>query len=306
MGAISGIDQALYDIAGKHLGVPVHLLLGGRVRDHVRVYDHLGGGSSDAVYGLGGSDDALADLATASVEQGFDALKFLPMLPSPGPLLSAADVDAAAARVATVRNAVGPHVDLMLDLHGRVSWPSAIAFAEAVSPLRPWFIEEPCQPEDTEALARVAGSTTIPIASGERKYTRFELLPILRAGACAVVQPDVCHAGGLTEMRKIATLADTHSVLIAPHNPLGPIATQANVHLALATPNFLIQEVMRADVPWRADVVRGAVEIGTGRIDAPLSPGLGIDIDERAAAHFPFEPEPQLRTRARDGAVADW
>ena len=305
MSAISGIDQALHDIAGKVLGVPVHQLLGGRVRDEVRFYDHLGGGKQASVYAESAPATAFAELATRSVADGFDALKLLPVDPGPG-LSSQQQLSLATDRVAAVREAVGSEVEVMLDLHGRTSAATAIIFAERVQDYDPWFLEEPTQPEDISGLRRVAEATTIPIATGERIFTRFGFRPILEGTACAVLQPDVSHCGGLTEIRKIASLADAYGVTVAPHNPLGPVATMANLHFAFSTPNFLIQEVMRADVPWRDEIVGEPVVLRDGRAAAPHAPGLGIEIDERAAAAHPFIPEPQIRTYLKDGSVGDW
>lgn len=306
MSAISGVDQALHDIAGKVRGVPVFELLGGRVRDWVRFYDHLGGGDSDAVYGVSADDpQQFAEFARRSVADGFDALKILAVPPS-RMLEGQAAVRLAAERIAAVREAVGPDVDIMVDLHGRTTAAMAIQYGHAMAPSAPWFMEEPVPPENVEALAEVARALPIPIASGERLCTRHEFRPLLEQRACAVIQPDVCHCGGLTELRKIAAMADAYYVSVAPHNPLGPIATMANLQFAFATPNFLIQEVMRGDVPWRDEVVDSPVEIRDGRVLPPTRPGLGIEVDERAAAKHPYKPERELRVFHPDGAVGDW
>jgi galactonate dehydratase len=306
MSAVSGIDQALHDIAGKHLWVPAYQLLGGRVRDEVRFYDHLGGGAESAVYGAADhGPGALAEAASCSVAAGFDALKFLPI--GPGPLLrNQGELVRAAERVALVREAVGDGVDLMLDLHGRTSAQDSIRLLALLEPSCPWFVEEPCQPEDVHGLARVVNSTPVPIATGERIYTRSGFRELLEIARCAVIQPDVCHCGGLSELRKIAAMAEVHGVAVAPHNPLGPIATMASLHLAVSTPNFLIQEVMRADVPWRDDVLGEPLQIRAGRVAPPTAPGLGVEVDEAEAAKHPYVPEAQLRTAHADGAVADW
>ena len=305
MSAISGIDQALHDIAGKFHGVPVFSLLGGRVRDHVRFYDHLGGGSPDLVYGNDLDAGHFAELAKESVSAGFDAIKLLPVPPT-AMLEGQAGPRLAAERLAAVRDAVGDDVDVMVDMHGRTTPAMAIRYARELEPHNPWFLEEPCQPENVEAMARVSRSTSIPIAAGERVYTRFGFRPLLEQAACSIIQPDVCHCGGLTEMKKIAAMAETYFVSVAPHNPLGPIATMANLHFALSTSNFLIQEVMRADVPWRDDVAGNELQISGGCAMPPLLPGLGIEIDEKAAAQHPFRPETEIRTFHADGGVADW
>jgi len=305
MSAHSGIDMALWDILGKDLGVPVWQLLGGRVRDSVRFYDHLGGGAPEVMY-VDLQPAAVADAARASVADGFDALKVL-AVPRTQPLDSAERVRAAEAVMAAVREAVGPDVAVMVDVHGRASAAMAIRYGEALAAYDPWFLEEPVPPEDIDGLVAVArGLPAIPIAAGERLITRWAFRPLFERGAIAVAQPDVCHTGGISEVRRIAAMAEAYGVAMAPHNPLGPIATMANLHLALATPNHLIQEVMRADVPWRDEVVSGLPPIVGGRMAPPLAPGLGVEIDESAAAGHPYEPEPQYRWFHPDGSVAEW
>ncbi len=208
--------------------------------------------------------------------------------------------------MAAAREGAGEAMDIMVDLHGRTSAAMAIQYARILEPYRPFFLEEPCQPEDPEGIARVARATPIPIASGERLTHRREFLPLLQSQAIAVAQPDVCHAGGLTEVRRIAALCDTFGVSMAPHNPLGPVATMVNIHLGFALPNFLIQEVMRADVPWRDEVVAGVTPIVGGYVDPSQAPGIGVEIDFKAAARHPFAEAPPVQWRHHDGAVADW
>lgn len=304
MSALSGIDQALHDITAKDLGVPLHELLGGRVRDHVRMYDHLGGGSADAVYNEA-TVEAFAERARRSVDDGFDAIKVLPV-PRSTPLISRRAIDEATSLVASVREAAGPEVEIMIDLHGRTTPAGAIQYGLALAPYRPWFLEEPCPPGNVGGLVEVARALPIPIATGERLVTRYEFLEILEKRAAAVIQPDVCHAGGITEVRKIAAMADAHFVSVAPHNPLGPIATAVAIQLAFATPNHLIQEVMRSDVPWRAEVVNSEIEIVAGRVRPPARPGIGVEVDERGALRHPYQVEPRVRWHHEDGSVADW
>ena len=305
MSAVSGIDQALWDIKGKDLGVPVWQLLGGRVRDRVRFYDHLGGGAPEATYGE--MDPAVvAELAQRSVADGFDAIKVL-AVPRSRPLESNARVREAAAAMAAIRGAVGPDVQIMVDLHGRTTAAMAIRYGQALAEHDPWFFEEPVPPEDVDGHVAVAQALPgIPIASGERLIGRWAFRPFFERGAIAVAQPDVCHTGGISEVRRIAAMAEAHGISVAPHNPLGPIATVANLHLAVATPNHLIQEVMRSDVPWRDEVVRGVPPIIDAHMSPPEAPGLGIEIDEVAAAAHPYEPEPQYRWFHEDGSVAEW
>jgi galactonate dehydratase len=304
MSAISGIDQALNDIKAKDLGVPLYELLGGTVRDRVRMYDHLGGGSPEAVYESATVDD-FARLAEESVAAGFSALKILPAPPT-RMLDGAANLQRARELMGAVRDAVGADVDVMVDLHGRTTPAMAIQYGHALGPMRPWFFEEPCQPEVVDAMVEVARSLPIPIATGERLVTRWQFRELLEKRACAVIQPDVCHCGGLSEMKKIAAMAETYQISVAPHNPLGPVATMANIHFALSTPNFLIQEVMRKDVPWRNEVVDAPLDIRDGYVYPPTQPGLGLEVDEQGAAAYPYNPEQQLNCFDEDGAVADW
>lgn len=305
MSAVSGIDQALWDIKGKELGVPVWQLLGGRVRDKVRFYDHLGGGAPEATYGQM-EPSLVAELAQRTVADGFDALKVL-VVPRTRALDSEARVRTAAAAMAAIRDAVGPEVDIMVDLHGRTTAAMAIRYGQAMAEYSPWFFEEPVPPEDVDGHVAVAQALPgIPIATGERLISRWAFRPFFERGAIAVAQPDVCHTGGISEVRRIAAMAEAHGISVAPHNPLGPIATVANLHLAVATPNHLIQEVMRSDVPWRDDIVRGVPPIVDGHMAPPEAPGLGIDVDESAAAAHPYQPEPQYRWFHEDGSVAEW
>lgn len=304
MSAISGIDQALHDVKAKALDVPLYELLGGRVRDRVRLYDHLGGGDATAVY-----DDAteasFAARARESVADGFTALKIL-AVPVSRPLEGAAAVGRAEALMGAVRAAVGPDVDVMVDLHGRTTAAAAIRYGHALAPFEPWFLEEPVQPGNVDALVEVARALPIPIATGERLVTRWEFQELFAKRACAVAQPDVCHCGGIAEVKRIAAMAEVAFVAMAPHNPLGPIATAVNVHVALATPNFLIQEVMRSDVPWRDEVVDAPFQIVDGHVLPPTRPGIGVEVDEAAAARYPYAPELPAREFHDDGSVADW
>ena len=304
MSAISGIEQALWDIRGRALGVPVYELLGGRVRDRVRVYDHLGGGRMEGMY-ESETPEQFAERALMVRERGYTALKFM-AVPRTEPVEGARSVRRAESLVRAVRDAVGPDIDLMVDLHAR-TWPAmAIQYCHAFEPYGLLFFEEPCPTEDIEATAQVTRQSRVPIATGERLVTRWQFRDVLEKRACHVIQPDISHCGGLWEARKIAAAAETHSIAVAPHNPNGPVATAVAVHFALATPNWLIQETISGDVPWRDDVVRGAVRPVDGFVQVPSAPGLGIEVDEREAARHPFEPELEQRYFHPDGAVADW
>lgn len=305
MSALSGVDQALHDIKAKALGVPIYELLGGRVRDRIRLYDHLGGGDPDAVYGTT-LPERFAEAAAASVADGFTAVKVLPVPPT-GPLADAETIRAGEYALAAIRDRVGADVEIMVDLHGRTTPAAAVQVIQAMTPYRPWFVEEPVPPGDARQLRQVADAVGVPLATGERLVGRQEFHPVLEARAVAVIQPDVCHCGGLSELRRIASAAELYGVSVAPHNPLGPVATAHNLHFAASTPNWLIQEQMRAAAPWWDEVVTRPLEIADGHADIPAGTGLGLEVDERAAARHPYEPEPQLAAaRLADGSVTDW
>jgi galactonate dehydratase len=305
LSAISGIEQACWDILGKHLGVPVYKLLGGAVRDKVRMYTHLGGGEMSSVYE---SFDAgrVIDLALQVVERGYTAVKVV-FVPYSEPLMGVPYVKKFAAVMGRLREAVGDRVDIMIDFHGRTYPAVAIEYINAVAEYRPYFCEEPVPPENIDALAQVRQAVHVPIATGERLVTRHQFREVLEKQAAHVIQPDLCHCGGLLEAKKISAMAEAYYVGVAPHNPLGPIANAAALHFALSTPNFLIQEDMLADVPWRWEVVESALKTENGYWLPCDQPGLGIKVNERAAAQHPFEQEKlQSAVYAPDGAVLDW
>jgi galactonate dehydratase len=304
MTAISGIEQALWDIKGKWLNVPVYELLGGRVRDRVRVYTHLGGGQMKGMY-ESSEPQEFAERALAVKEAGYTGLKFM-AVPRTEPVEGPQSVRYAESLVRAVREAVGPEVDLMVDLHARTLPPMAIQYCHAFEPYGLLFFEEPCPTEDIEATAQVTRQSRIPIATGERLVGRNQFRELFERRACHIIQPDLSHCGGLWEARKIAAMAETYSMAVAPHNPNGPIATAAVVHFALATPNWLIQEAIASDVPWRNEVIINPIELVNGSIAPPTRPGLGIDVDEQAAARYPFKPEAMQRYFHPDGSVADW
>jgi galactonate dehydratase len=309
LSAISGIEQALWDILGKSLGLPVYKLLGGAVRDRVRMYTHLGGGDMKAVYETQQSDDAqvFVDRALEVVAMGYNAVKVL-ITPPTESLNSIAAYKYTDRVMSAMRNALGDDVDIMIDCHGRHSMANALEFCRVLAPYRPYFVEEPVPPENVALMAEVRKSSPVPIATGERLVTRYQFREIFEQQACHVIQPDLCHCGGLWEAKKIAAMAEVYSMGVAPHNPLGPVANAAALHFALSTPNFLIQEDMLSDVPWRWDVVKHSLETKDGYWLPCDAPGLGIEVDEAAAAKHPFQQEVIHATtvRAHDGAILDW
>ena len=309
MSAVSGIEQALWDIRGKVLGVPVYELLGGLVRDRVRMYTHLGGGEMKAVYETQYSSEpqVFVERALEVKARGYSAIKVL-ITPPTETLNPIAAYRYAERMMAALREGLGEEMDIMVDFHGRQFPGNAIEFCRVLAPFRPYFIEEPVPPENVDALVEVRRASSVPIATGERLVTRFAFRELFEKQACHIIQPDLSHCGGLWEAKKIAAMAETYFMGVAPHNPLGPVANAAALHFALSTPNFLIQEDMLSDVPWRWDVVRSSLETKDGYWLPTSAPGLGIEVDEAAAAKHPFEQEilQPLTARAHDGAILDW
>jgi galactonate dehydratase len=309
LSAISAIEQACWDILGKSLNQPVYKLLGGAVRDKVRMYTHLGGGDMKAVYEsqLSADPKVFVDRALEVVAKGYTAVKVL-ITPPTESLNSIAAYKYAARMMEAMRLAVGDDVDIMIDCHGRHSLANAIEFCRVLAPYRPYFVEEPVPPENVDVLAEVRKASPVPIATGERLVTRFQFREVFEKQACHVIQPDVCHCGGLWEAKKIAAMAEAYTMGVAPHNPLGPVANAAALHFALSTPNFLIQEDMLTDVPWRWEVVQHSLATKDGYWLPADEPGLGIALDEAAAQKHPFKQEiiHSNTIRAHDGAILDW
>jgi galactonate dehydratase len=304
MSAISGIDQALWDIKGKDLGKPVYELLGGPVRDKVRMYTHFGKATLDETI-----DDAVR-----KVEKGWTAIKTVPMPPTnylEGPKV----IKQGAKGLHRIREAVGDDIDILLDFHGRVTPQMAIQYAKAFEPYYPLFIEEPVQAEVPDAMAQVKRATRIPIATGERLFNRWGFRRILEAEAASLLQPDCCHAGGISEVRKIAAMAEAYYAGIAPHNPLGPVSTAACVQIDFVAPNFVIQEIVDPEViPEAMNFVKEPLPIVDGYIYPPEKPGIGVEVDEAAIEkHQPDFSVDKVQERIawyrefhHDGGIADW
>ncbi len=307
MSAISGIEMALWDIFGKSLGQPVWRLLGGKVRDHVRTYTHLGMGDMGSVYETSGRS-ALSERGQAVVEAGYDAVKVV-SIPYAHYVASNRDIDSVADAMMGLREAVGPDVDIMVDCHGR---PASVALAKdfirALEPCRPMFVEEPLPPEDMDGLAHLTATQHVHIAAGERLIGRRDFVEALKKRAFHIAQPDICHAGGLSETKKIAAMCESHGIGVAPHNPLGPIAGVAALHFGISTPNLIIQEEMVGAVPWYGAVVEWPIERLPGRWGLPEKPGLGIEVNEAEIARHPFEQEILHARNAvlPDGTIVDW
>ena len=306
--AISGIDIALWDIAGKVAGMPCSQLWGGPVRDTIRTYCHLGGGKMEDFYETA-SDDAkrFGELAKAAVADGFTAFKSMAVPPTM-PIEGLAPVRRAEAAVAAMREAVGDEIDIMVDCHARPSPAMGLKFGTALEPYGLYFFEEPCWPESVDGLAMINGALTTPVATGERVTRLEEFRDLFAARACEICQLDITHCGGLTNARRIAALADAHRIALAPHNPQGPVSTAASLEYGFSQPGYIICETVHADVPWRDDVVsEGFTVEREGRLVRPnTAPGLGIEINEAEVAKHPFEQELPQRVYYRDGAAGDW
>ncbi|RBL91474.1 galactonate dehydratase [Chitinophaga flava] len=306
--AISGIDIALWDILGKIHGVPCHELWGGRVRDYIRLYCHLGGGKMEDFYETRPDDAArFGELAQRAVEEGFTAFKSM-AVPETMPLEGLRPIRYAEACVKAMRDAVGEDIDIMVDCHARPSPLMGLQFAKALEPYGLYFFEEPCWPEAMDDIARIQHAVKTPIASGERLVGVHAFRDMLEKRAVSVIQPDITHCGGLSEVRRIAALAEAYRVAVAPHNPQGPVSTAASIELGFATPSYSICESVHNDVPWREEVVsEGFTVEKKGRIVKPNArPGLGIEINEAVVKKHPFQQEVLQRTFYKDGSVGDW
>lgn len=301
--AISGIDQALWDIKGKRLGVPVYELLGGKVRDRMRVYGWIGG-------------DRPADTAQQAKEkadQGYTAIK-LNGTSELEWIDSYSKVEEAVERIAAIREAVGYKMGIGIDFHGRVHKGMAKILVKELEPFKPLFIEEPVLPENNEALREIARHTVTPIATGERMFTRWAFKQLLEDGAADIIQPDLSHAGGIWEVRKIAAMAEAYDVAVAPHCPLGPIALAASLQLDFCTPNAFIQEQslgihynQGSDLlDYLADP--SIFEYKEGYVSLLRQPGLGIEINEEKVREMAAVGHDWKNPiwRNPDGSIAEW
>ncbi len=305
--AISGIEHALWDIAGKAAGLPVWRLLGGKTRDYVPLYTHLGLGDMKSVYET--FDPApLRDSALKVVEMGYNALKVV-FIPYSHYMVDSASRRRVEALMGTVRDAVGPDVAIMVDFHGRpASLSAAMQYIEALAPFDPYFVEEPVQPGDAEAMRLITERSPCPVATGERLIGYKEFEPLFQNRGAHILQPDLNHTGGLLEGKKIAAAAEKAMMGVAPHNPNGPLAGAAALHFAISTPNFVIQEEMSGAVPWYDDVVSAPMRREGSNWLIPDVTGFGVEINEAEAAKHPFKPEVfHSRTAILDdGTIVDW
>ena len=281
MSALAGVEMALWDIKGKDLGGPVYQLLGGKVRDSVKCY-------ANAWFAGAKKPEEFAQKAKIAVKNGFSGLKWDPfgkeyLNIDPKHLNEALDC------IAAVKDAVGDQVHLIIEGHGRFNVPTAVRIGNALEKFGILWFEEPIPPDDKKGIAWVRSKIATPVSGGERLYSRFEYADYLRMECADFWQPDVSHAGGIMEVRKIAAMAESHYIPVCPHNPSGPVANAATLQLAACIPNFYLLETMANDIPWRADVSTEKVKFENSEMFIPDLPGLGIDINEEEIAKHPYE-----------------
>lgn len=291
--ALSALDIALWDIKGKLLGAPVHELLGGPVRDAVAVYCHIGGNTPDE----------LIESARGAIAKGYRTFKT--GLNGPAPRLGVrAYIEAEVERFFALREALGPDYEFAIDFHGRATPALARTLLKELEGSHPLFVEEPCLPENVEAMAELRRVTPIPIATGERLFTRWGFQNAMASRVADVYQPDVCHAGGISELVKIGTIADAQFAHIAPHNPLGPVALAASLQVDCVVDNFVAQELV-GDLG--ESLLAQPFELKEGMIARPTGPGLGVGVNEEAVVASSFDGRwrhPELSHS--DGSVASW
>lgn len=284
MSALSAVEMALWDISARELDVPAYRLLGGKCNERVKVY-------ANAWFAGAKTPEAFGEKAKEAVARGFLALKWDPF-GSAYMNISGGELDNALAVVGAVRDAIGAGIDLLIEGHGRFNVPSACTIARQLEPFHPLLFEEPVPPDNLDALADVRARSPISIAAGERLYHRCQFRDLFEKRAADVIQPDISHAGGLGECKKIAAMAETYHLSFAPHNPSGPVANAATLQLAACTPNFYLLETMATDIPWRKDLTTESLVFKDGYFEIPDRPGLGIELNVEAFADYPYQSRP--------------
>jgi galactonate dehydratase len=289
--AISAIEIALWDILGKSLGVPIYKLLGGAARKRIRMYLDVG---------------STPEAFLKAKEQGYTAAKSGFIAIEKELVRPSYAVREGARRVEAVRKAVGDDFDICIDTHGQLTTTMAVEFCNRIEELRPMFVEEATQLEDLGELALLRSQTRVPLATGERSFTKYGFADFCSRHLVNYVQPDVCHAGGIMELKKIGALAETYRIEMAPHNPQSEVSTLASLHVDATTPSSTIQEIAVRNAQWITDLFSGgAVKIKEGFAELPDRPGLGVDIDEAVAAKRPYQPANRPNYVFSDGGVAD-
>ena len=280
--AVSAVNMAMWDIKAKAAGVPVYEMLGGKVRDGVRMY-------ANAWFAGAKTADEFAAAAVKAKHMGVTALKWDPFGKA-YMYMENSDFRRSLEIVEAVRGAVGNDVDLLIEGHGRFDIATGIKIANALKPFDPYFFEEPTPPDCLDALAQVHKSSPVPIAAGERLYSLTQMRDFLERGCADFVQPDISHCGGISAVKKMAALCEAHYVALAPHNPSGPVANAATLHIAASTQGFRILEICLTDVSWRKELTNERVVFDKGNILIPTGVGLGLEINEENCLKYPFQP----------------
>lgn len=294
MSALSAVEMALWDILGKSLNVPVYQLLGGKMNEKVRIY--VNGWFAGAK-----EPEEFGEKAKIAAQRGVTAMKWDPFGKN-YLSISNRELDKALRCVAAVREAVGPQVDLLIEGHGRFDIATGIKIAKELEQFKPMLFEEPTPPDSIDALLEVKKKSPVPISAGERAYTRWEYQRFLEKRCADYIQPDISHAGGIGELRKIGAMSEPYYVGFAPHNPSGPVANAATLQLAACSPNFSILEIMYSDVDYRKDITNEDLKYEDGFMFIPDKPGLGIEINEEECLKHPYQPH---TLRHYTGALTD-
>ena len=294
--ALSAVEQALWDIKGKALGAPVYELLGGKLRDNVRAYANAWA-FQKAIDEMTAEDtpESVGENARKMVAKGFTAMKWDPFR-NGGQVIPKEEEEYAVACVKVVREAVGPSVDLLIECHGRFNMLSAIRMAQKLEPFDPFFYEEPIPPDNIDAMAAVQAAINLPIATGERLFTRWDFRPLLEKQAARIIQPDICHVGGILELKKIAAMAETYYVAVQQHNSVGPISLLASLHLDACIPNVIFQEFFYPYLELYNEIITEPIRYENGYLEIPTGNGLGADICEEAIHKRPPVPQPLMAT----------
>ena len=294
-GALGGIDIALWDIAGKHFDAPAWQLLGGKCRDKIRCYIHVGGETPE---------ELVVD-AQRAVDRGFTAVRFAPLPAGYESMRYSRILHECVARVGAVREQVGHDVDLCVEIHRRFTPMEAMGLAQDLVPFHIFFLEDPILPDSVQTKGALAHNLPVPVATGERLHTVFEFRELLQAGGCRFVRPDICLAGGITQCKKIAALAESFQVGVIPHNPLSPVSTAACVQLDACIPNFSLQEYTGEDRPPKNEIVRNTLRLDGGYLIVPEEPGIGIALNHDVLDRYPPAGRSLETPLHEDGSVAD-
>lgn len=295
-GALSAIDIALWDLKGKRFQTPIYNLMGGKTRDKVRCYMHVGGNTGEE----------LAEDAIRAKNQGFTAVRFSPFANDYYLHKSYTEwADEAVRRVGMVKDAVGSDVDICVEIHRQMNPAESIWLGRRLEQFNPFFYEDPMLPDSPAKMAEVQNQCNIPIATGERFTTIFEYQQLLENGGCAYIRPDLCLCGGLTGCKKVSAMAEAQHVKVIPHNPLSPVSTAACIQLDACIPNFALQEYTGESEPPKSDLLKEPLELISGYLTVPEGPGLGIELNDDALAKYAEEPKVLDTPIGFDGSVQD-